>query len=278
MDNKKTTILIISYDDNGVKSININTHFVKNYKKYIAGLTSMFILFVTGLFAFIFHANGIRIENNSLTNEISELHRNEELLDSLKLKDKLNKIDGNLSLIRSYLLSRGIPDKGDGETAIQTQYYTRYYKVRHMEEQSDVFLKSVLSIPLGLPHYGPVSSEYGYRKNPFGGYIGEFHPGIDIKGSPGDNVYATAEGIVISNDWYGGYGNAVVIDHGNGLRTLYGHLSGVNVVPGQRVKTGDTVGFLGSTGRSTGPHVHYEIRKDGVDIDPVPFLTLNYQE
>ena len=138
------------------------------------------------------------------------------------------------------------------------------------------FLKSVYFVPLGLPHEGNISSEYGFRKNPFGGYKGEFHPGIDVKGEMGDNVYATADGIVLRNDWYSGYGNAVVLDHGFGLTTLYGHLTRVNVVPGQRVKAGDIIGFLGSTGRSTGPHVHYEIRKNGDDIDPNPFVSINY--
>jgi len=276
MDNKKTTILIISYDDNNVKSFNINTHFIKNFKRYLYGFASFSILFLIGLFAFIFTSNRVRVENYSLNSEITQINKKVELIDSLKLKERLNIIDGNLSLIHSYLISRGIIDNGSNEITAGDNQYSRYYRVKDLEEQSDIFLKSVLSVPLGLPHLGPISSEYGYRKNPFGGYVGEFHPGIDIKGTIGDEVHATADGIVVRNDWYGGYGNAVLIDHGSGLTTLYGHLSRVNVAPGQRVKTGNVVGYLGSTGRSTGPHVHYEIRKNGQDIDPTPFLTLNY--
>lgn len=276
MKKKTSTVLIISYDDNKVKSFNINSHLIKYYKRYFYGFLSFLVLFSVALFAFIFSSNNVRVENYSMNNEIAQINKKVELIDSLKLKEKLNVIDGNLSVIHSYLISRGIFNKGVDVNGEISNQYSRYYKVKELEEQSEIFLESVMSVPLGLPFYGRISSEYGYRKNPFGGYIGEFHPGIDIKGSVGDDVRATADGIVVRNDWYGGYGNAVLIDHGSGLTTLYGHLSRVKVVPGQEVKTGDVIGFMGSTGRSTGPHVHYEIRKNGEDIDPAPFLTLNY--
>lgn len=275
MENKKTTILIISYDDNNVKSFNVNAHFIKYYKRYLVGFISFLVLFLTGLFAFVFTSNSVRVENSALNNEIAVINKKVELIDSLKLKERLNIIDGNLSKIHSYLISRGIFDKISSETNGNTQY-SRYYKVKDLQEQSDIFLKSVLCVPIGLPHKGPISSDYGYRKNPFGGYVGEFHPGIDIKGNMGDKVRATADGVVVRSDYYGGYGNAVLIYHGSGLSTLYGHLLRVNVAPGQKVNTGDVIGYLGTTGRSTGPHVHYEIRKNGQDIDPAPFLTLNY--
>jgi len=276
MDNKTTTILVISYDDNNVKSININTHFIKYYKRYIAAFSLFFVLIITGLFALVFHFNGVRIDNKNLSGEITKITNEVEVIDSLKLAEKLNKINYNLSLIEYYLQTRGINNGevvpvGNGKDKL-----SMFSKVNNYTEQSDVFLKSVYYVPLGLPHEGNISSEYGYRKNPFGGYVGEFHPGIDIKGNMGDNVYATAEGIVLRSDWYNGYGNAVVLDHGFGLTTLYGHLTRVNVVPSQQVKAGDVIGFLGSTGRSTGPHVHYEIRKYGDDIDPNPFVSINY--
>lgn len=275
MDNKKSTILIIGYDDKEVKSFSINTHFIRNYKRYIAGITSFTVLFAAGIFALTFYLNGLRVENNFLANDIDQINRKNELLDSLKVKEKLVDIDKNLALIHTYLISRGIINGSDQIGNEGSGALLLYSRVGEQEEISEVFLKTVTSVPLGLPHNGPVSSDYGYRKNPFGGYVGEFHPGIDIKGTIGDNVHATADGIVMRNDWYAGYGNAVMLDHGYGLTTLYGHLSKVNVVPGQVVKTGDIIGFLGTTGRSTGPHVHYEIRKNGENIDPGLFLTLN---
>lgn len=275
MDNKKSTILIIGYDENEVKSFSINTHFIQYYKRYIAGITSLAVMFAAGIFALTFYLNGLRIENNFLTNDIEQINRKNELLDSLKVKEKLVDIDKNLALIHDYLISRGILNGSDQMKNDESNVPLVYSKVGEQKELSEVFFKTVTSVPLGLPHNGPVSSDYGYRKNPFGGYVGEFHPGVDIKGTIGDKVHATADGVVMRNDWYAGYGNAVIIDHGYGLTTLYGHLSKVNVVPGQVVKSGDVIGFLGSTGRSTGPHVHYEIRKNGGDIDPGIFLTLN---
>jgi len=128
---------------------------------------------------------------------------------------------------------------------------------------------------MGIPHNGRFSSMYGYRRNPFGGYSGEFHPGLDIKGVLGDPIFATADGFVNRCDWYGGYGNAVVLNHSFGYQTLYGHMSRINVLQGEEVKAGDLIGYMGSTGRSTGVHVHYEIRKDGIDIDPFPYIKLN---
>lgn len=275
MDNKKSTILIIGYDDKEVKSFSINTHFIQYYKRYIAGITSLAVLLAAGIFAFTIYLNSLRVENTFLANDIEQINKNNSLLDSLKVKEKLGDIDKNLALIHTFLISRGILNGSDQIGSSASNIPLMYSKVSVQEEQSEVFLKTVTSIPLGLPHNGPISSEYGYRKNPFGGYVGEYHPGIDVKGTIGDEVHVTADGIVMRNDWYGGYGNAVMIDHGFGLTTLYGHLSKVNVVPGQIVKAGEVIGFLGSTGRSTGPHVHYEIRKNGEDIDPALFLTLN---
>jgi len=276
MDNKTTTILIISYDDNAVKSVNINTHFIKYYRRYIAGASSLLVMFLIGLFALVFHFNNVRVNNAGLTGEITRINNEIEVIDSLKLNEKLNRINYNLSLIEYYLYRRGI-NGGTSEPCNETENkFSMFSKVNDYSEQSEIFLKTIYSVPLGLPHEGNVSSDYGYRKNPFGGYFGEFHPGIDIKGTIGDNVYATADGIVLRNDWYNGYGNAVVLDHGLGITTLYGHLSKVNVVPGETVKAGDVIGFLGSTGRSTGPHVHYEIRRNSDDVDPNPFISLNY--
>lgn len=101
--------------------------------------------------------------------------------------------------------------------------------------------------------------------------MAKFHNGIDLKGETGDEIRASGDGYVRSADWYGGYGKAIVIDHGFGLSTIYGHLSRINVTAGQFITAGEVIGYLGSTGRSTGPHIHYEIRKDGADIDPLNF-------
>jgi murein DD-endopeptidase MepM/ murein hydrolase activator NlpD len=98
------------------------------------------------------------------------------------------------------------------------------------------------------------------------------HTGIDFRGAPGEPVRATASGTVTAAGWSGGYGRMVEIDHGNGLATRYGHLSEIEVSVGQSIKIGQTIGRVGSTGRSTGPHLHYETRVNGEAVDPQKFL------
>ena len=274
MNNKRSTILIISYDEKKAKSINVNNHLIIHYKKYIKGLFLLCFVVTFCIFSLIYYIHSLNSENSGLTNKLEYMNGQIELIDSLKLREKMNIIQDNLIQINNYLQSRGVMKNNEGGEVVKKDV-SDLSKIPYFEEKSTMFLNSVQNIPLGVPHMGIISSEYGYRFNPFGGRSGEFHPGIDFKGQIGDSIFATADGIVQRNDWYGGYGNAVVIDHGNGLTTLFGHLSRVNVQPGQPVKAGQLIGFLGTTGRSTGPHVHYEIRKAGVDIDPNPFIKIN---
>jgi len=111
----------------------------------------------------------------------------------------------------------------------------------------------------------------GVRVDPFL-HVPAMHTGIDFRGSYGEPIHATAAGTVTSAGWSGGYGQMVEIDHGNGLATRYGHLSAIDVHVGQPIRIGQVVGRLGSTGRSTGPHLHYETRVDGEAVNPEKFL------
>jgi murein DD-endopeptidase MepM/ murein hydrolase activator NlpD len=122
-----------------------------------------------------------------------------------------------------------------------------------------------------LPGALQMTSTFGYRTDPFLGRPA-LHSGVDLREDYGAPVRATAAGVVTAAGPQGGYGNLVEIDHGGGLATRYGHLSGINVVPGQQVGPGAVVGQVGSTGRSTGPHLHYEVRMDGEAVDPTRFL------
>ncbi|WP_370895958.1 M23 family metallopeptidase [Chryseobacterium gossypii] len=130
------------------------------------------------------------------------------------------------------------------------------------------------SLPIGFPHPGPRSSGFGHRENPFGKGNIEGHKGIDFKGAMGSPVRTTAKGDVIFAGVKGGYGNCVVIRHGKEFQTLYGHLSSINVKKGEDVEPGSIIGKIGSTGRSTGPHLHYEIIRNGTKIDPETYLNL----
>jgi len=128
-------------------------------------------------------------------------------------------------------------------------------------------------LPVRAPLIGEaaVSSPFGYRTDPFLGRL-ELHPGVDLVQDYGSEIHATADGRVTHAGPMGGYGDMVELDHGNGLVTRYGHLSEILVAEGQEVKAGALLGRLGSTGRSTGPHLHYEVRVDGEPVDPERFL------
>jgi murein DD-endopeptidase MepM/ murein hydrolase activator NlpD len=128
------------------------------------------------------------------------------------------------------------------------------------------------NIPSIWPAVGPLRSGVGVRSNPFGGGNLEYHKGQDISVPTGTPVSATADGVVVIARWVKGYGNGIYIDHGNGIMTRYGHLSRIDVVEGQAVKKGQQLGLSGSTGRSTGPHLHYEVRINGVPVSPLPYL------
>lgn len=124
---------------------------------------------------------------------------------------------------------------------------------------------SMMTSPSGVPAEGEFSSYYGAR-------WGRLHAGVDIANDIGTPIVATAAGVVASSGWSGGYGYCVTIDHGNGMKTLYGHCSELLVSAGTRVKKGQVIALMGNTGRSTGPHVHYEVHIDGVAVNPVSYL------
>jgi murein DD-endopeptidase MepM/ murein hydrolase activator NlpD len=133
--------------------------------------------------------------------------------------------------------------------------------------------RALMSIPLRKPLDGEIdlASGFGVRLDPFSGSPA-MHTGIDIHGDVGEAVRATADGTVSAAGWSGGYGRSIDVDHGNGLSTRYAHLSSIDVRVGQGVKTGQIIGRLGTSGRSTGPHLHYETRVRGEALDPQKFL------
>jgi murein DD-endopeptidase MepM/ murein hydrolase activator NlpD len=138
----------------------------------------------------------------------------------------------------------------------------------------DQLEQAVTAIPSARPIRQAVNftSGFGVRSDPFRGRAA-MHGGIDLAGPVGTPVYATADGIVGRSEWNsGGYGNLVEINHGQGIQTRYGHLSRLIAQAGQRVRRGDLIGLMGSTGRSTGSHLHYEVRIDGRAVNPVPFM------
>ena len=146
---------------------------------------------------------------------------------------------------------------------------SRLHDVRYMVERRNALAAATPSI---WPAHGWLTSRMGTRQDPVSGGD-DYHAGLDIAGEKGQAIYATAAGRVSQASYQSGYGNLVVVDHGFGLETKYGHLSSFTVKPGQSVKRGDVIGRLGATGRATGYHLHYEVRANGRLLNPLQLLT-----
>ena len=140
-----------------------------------------------------------------------------------------------------------------------------------IENQFSRRFELVASTPTVWPVHGAVNSGFGIRPDPFTGQPA-FHEGVDISTARSEPVLATADGIVLRSGWAGEYGKAIAVAHGDRYETVYGHLEETLVAEGQRVHRGDRVGLVGSTGRSTAPHLHYEVRVDGHPVNPLEYI------
>ncbi|NCC25093.1 MAG: peptidase M24 [Deltaproteobacteria bacterium] len=144
----------------------------------------------------------------------------------------------------------------------------------HQQELAEALRqkRDILSAtPSIWPTEGWVTSRFGKRKSPFTGRL-EFHKGLDISAPSGTPIFATARGKVVQADRDGGYGKTIIIDHGHGIRTVYSHLSKFAVQKGVEIQRGELIGYVGNTGRSTGSHLHYEVRLNNIPIDPEKYI------
>ena len=253
-----------------------------------------------------YHAPNLKKELRSLQSELED--RNQQIeafytkIDALQLKlIKLNQLEQE---IRSYTgLHNASQETGDygiggivsGDKTPEVDnadFYNKFLEnmdedVERLDqeagEQSEEFqmlwatLREIKAIQQVTPSMRPiesgwVSSSFGFRKSPFSDKH-EFHPGLDIAAHKGTSVMATANGTVTFAGYMGTLGNAVVINHGFGIKTRYGHLSKVLVQQGQKIKRGDVIGEVGSTGRSTGPHLHYEVRLNDIPVNPEKYMS-----
>lgn len=154
------------------------------------------------------------------------------------------------------------------ETATDAQFRSLFQTWQKL----DVVEKTAIAIPSMQPVDNvKLTSSFGVRSDPFHGSA-TMHAGVDIPGPVGTPVYATADGVVGRSGRAGGYGNLVTVNHGKGIETRYGHLSKILVASNTRVRRGQLIGLMGSTGRSTGSHLHYEVRVDGAAVNPMPFM------
>ncbi|WP_372754102.1 M23 family metallopeptidase [Labilibaculum sp.] len=146
-----------------------------------------------------------------------------------------------------------------------------YDSVEEMVKNKFEMLASIPAVmPIAIKDFRRISSGYGWRIHPI--YkTRKFHDGMDFNGTIGTPIYATGDGVIVQCNSVRGYGKKVVIDHGYGYKTVYAHLNGYNVKKGQKVRRGEVIAFLGNTGSSTGPHIHYEVRKNNRTVDPINY-------
>lgn len=146
-------------------------------------------------------------------------------------------------------------------------------EIINMAKNKEKLLTCIPAIqPISNKNLKHAPSGYGWRTDPI--YkTGEFHPGMDFTANTGTEIYSTGDGVIeVAEDMANGYGNHVVVNHGFGYKTLYGHMSKIKAYVGQKVKRGELIGYVGSTGRSTGPHVHYEVIKGGEKVNPINYF------
>lgn len=159
---------------------------------------------------------------------------------------------------------------------ITSQLYVQsksFDEVFNLAKRKEELLAAIPAIqPVSNKDLRRIGSYFGYRTDPF--YkVTKFHEGIDFTATVGTDIYATGDGVVAKIEYSRrGYGNLIIINHGFGYETVYAHLSKMNVKPGQKVKRGQVIGYVGNTGKSTSPHLHYEVRKNGRAIDPINFF------
>ncbi|MFW2830627.1 M23 family metallopeptidase [Sphingomonas sp. ID0503] len=171
--------------------------------------------------------------------------------------------------ILSMVLAAAAPQIASAAEAADPTFRSLFLDWKKMDV---VAPKPTVSVPSARPvNLAKFTSGYGVRSDPFR-HSAAMHKGVDLAGPQGTAIYATADGFVGRAEWASGYGNLVELDHGQSIQTRYGHLSKILVRPGQRVKRGDIIALMGSTGRSTGSHLHYEVRIDGAAVNPIPYL------
>lgn len=274
----KVTISLIWHDHRKPLTVSIRKSFLRKLGLSLLGFTFLWLcLQIWGVISYL-ERERLLSERHRLEEKMKKLRTEENRLkhERAKLENELKKIkslETKLSRIEEYMTARGVRISYRGNVGGSSFYKpSEEESVDFLSERADEVYKSIRSLPMGYPLYGRIVSAYGWRKSPFGrGY--EFHTGLDIDAPEGSPVKATADGKVSFAGRFPDYGNTVIIDHSSGYSTLYAHLSKVKVKSGQQVRAGDVVGYVGSTGRSTGPHLHYEVIVGDRAVNPEKFLT-----
>lgn len=292
------SIMLIPHSQDRVRVIKISSFYLK-----ISLLLAVLIIFISGLMIIniklsnhkkslesnIENLSKLNIEQKNMISEkanaIKSLEEREKIID-----DKINQFTQRYKdMAEKYLSDEpGSKTNRSGDRTERTfvddirvlkdnldelinENSNQTKDISGLAQIEDKLKKYTATIPTLWPAKGRLSSQYGEREDPFN-YSERFHAGIDIAADWGSDILAAADGTVITSGTMPGYGKAVVVSHGHGLTTLYGHISAAVAKEGQKIKKGQLVARVGSTGRSTGPHLHFEVRINGTPVDPLKYL------
>ncbi len=295
---KHFTIMIIPHSEKKSVAINVPVYIFKFLSIVLVMTSICSIMFIKQYYDYreeARYAQRSKVENKSLTREFATVAK-----DAIELKDKVARIEeldqeirkaNDFDPTKSFFtqenklaLSDERQDKSrvTASSVIASEAHDAVKEVKEslpVREESLENLQELLlqrneelaAMPSIWPTNGKVRSGYGYRKDPFT-YRTAFHTGVDIANSVGTPVYATADGVVKHAEYDGGYGRSILVNHRNGISTRYSHLSRYVVKAGEEVKKGMLIGYIGNTGRSTGPHLDYEVLINGKAVDPMKYL------
>ncbi len=223
--------------------------------------------------------NQLRNEKEALKSQYSQL---EQIAQQNQLQaQSLSSLAGEVSSLYGLKPDPALEEDDPASASLQQFYALRMTAMTGaasigigMGDTKEASLRDWMRLaaaPTLWPVQGRITGSFGERIDPFSGE-GAFHRGVDISAEIGTRVIAPADGVVQYADLMNGYGRTVMVDHGNGISTLYGHMSGFAVSPGEQIHRGDTLGYVGSSGRSTGPHLHYEVRIFNTPVNPHKYL------
>lgn len=280
-----STVIILNKNEHPTKSLQIKTKHLNRIWHYTYTVLCVVAFLLSSIFYLRYQNLKQEEDKQQLIAQITKLkgsisvNKPKVAEPAVSAQVYIQSIQAKLQQINNYLRKRGLKQfstkavggDGNAEGAKLSDKDTYIFYNKYLSD----LVAAVGYTPMGYPRISTFTSFFGYRSDPFNSGHAEFHPGIDFKGERGDIIKCTANGKVVFAGWCGGYGNCVRVAHANHLETLYGHMSRIVVKVGQQVSVGDKVGEVGSTGRSTGAHLHYEIRKNGKPINPVNFLALN---
>ncbi len=231
-----------------------------------------------GLIGMYREAAHLRVERENEMLRVENEHQKQKLE---QLKDRVDAIDAasrRLAEMSGVTEGSAGERRGSGGPLVEmneSEIAAVERRAAQLEEQLRTYeaaIKEKSRVPSIWPVEGEMTDGFGGRRDPFGGYSTEFHPGQDIRAERGTPVVVAADGEVTFAGWKNGYGQMIEVDHGGGLATRYAHLSEIDVEVGRKIARGQLIGHVGSTGRSTGPHLHYEVRIDGESVNPLSYL------